>query len=98
MKVLPKPVSFEWDKGNSEKNWHKHGVTNQEAEEVFINKLSLVFEDQKHSLEEKRYMVWGTTKKGRKLSIIFTVRKSHIRIISARDISLKERRKYEQET
>lgn len=94
--MLPKPASFEWDKGNIDKNLKRHGVADREAEEVFEGEVKFIFEDEKHSLIEKRYMVWGTTRKGRKLSVFFTIRKDKIRIISARDMHKKERRAYEE--
>lgn len=94
MKTLPEPVEFDWDKGNFDKNFIKHKVTSKEAEEVFIN-LKFIFEDEKHSLTESRYMIWGETNEGRKLSIFFTIRDKRIRVISARDMHKKERREYE---
>lgn len=98
MKILPEPLFFEWDKGNTDKNLIKHDVTNKEAEEIFDSEQVSVFLDEKHSKSEKRYMIWGTTKYGRKLSIFFTIRKKCIRVISARDMHKKERREYEKET
>ncbi len=96
MRILPEPLLFEWDKGNVNKNLTKHKVTNQEAEEVFSSEPIFLFEDEKHSLlSEKRYMIWGETKNSRKLAIIFTIRESSVRIISARDMNKKERRNYE---
>jgi len=35
---FPLPIEFEWDEGNSYKNWHKHGVEREEAEQVFAKK------------------------------------------------------------
>lgn len=98
MRILPEPLSFEWDKGNIDKNLKRHKVTNQEAEEVFRNKPVYVLEDIKHSLKEKRYMLWGITNERRKLTIIFCFRDNNVRIISARDMSQKERRSYEEKT
>ena len=95
MKILPEPIFYEWDKGNIEKNLIKHNVTSQETEEPFDNKPNSIIRDEKHSLKERRYLLWGTTDKGRKLSIIFTIRKNKIRIISVRDMNKKERKAYE---
>ena len=95
MKIWEEPVEFDWDEGNIGKNL-KHGVEDKEAEEIFDNKPVFVFEDDKHSLIEKRFMVWGITDKGRKLSIFFTIRKGKVRVISARDMHQKERRVYEE--
>lgn len=88
-------AEFEWDKGNIDKN-KKHDVENNEAEEVFFDKDSLTLPDEKHSFREKRFMNLGKSKINRLLSVIFTVRKSKIRIISARDMNKKERRLYEE--
>lgn len=96
MKILPEPLCFEWDKGNINKNLIKHKVANQEAEEVFDNKPNFIIEDKKHSLKESRYLIWGLTDKGRKLAVIFTIRKDKIRIISARVTNKKERKAYGQ--
>lgn len=95
MKILSYPISFEWDKGNIDKNFKKHGVTNKEAEEVFLNKSKFIFKDEKHSITEKRHMIWGITNKNRCLSVFFTIRRNKVSVISARDIHRKERREYE---
>ena len=95
IKVFPKVVAFEWDKGNIDKNLKKHSVSNQEAEEVFFNKPIVFSEDKKHSTTERRYMLWGKTNTKRKLTIFFTIRNNKIRVISARDMHKKERGEYE---
>ncbi len=95
--MLPEPILFEWDKGNIDKNFKKHNITNQEAEEIFSSDPIFLFQDEKHTTpSEERHMVWGDTKNGRKLSIIFTIRNTAVRIISARDMNKMERREYEQ--
>ena len=88
---------FEWDEGNLLKNWEKHSVNHLEAEQVFFNEPLIVFEDLKHSLEESRWYVLGRTDKYRGLMIVFTMRGDKIRVISARDMSRKERKIYEKE-
>ncbi|MEK6839930.1 MAG: BrnT family toxin [Nanoarchaeota archaeon] len=94
MKILPEPISFEWDKGNIDKNFVRHKVTNREAEEVFGNN-PLISEDTGHSEKERRYRILGVTDKQRFLFLSFTIRKDKIRIISARDMNKKEVSKYE---
>ncbi|MBI4656023.1 MAG: BrnT family toxin [Elusimicrobia bacterium] len=95
MKIIPQPIVFEWDKGNLNKNFVLHKVTNQEAEEVFFDEQVTIFSDDKRSASEKRYMIWGSTNRGRMLAVIFTIRKDNIRVISARDLHRKERKHYE---
>lgn len=95
MKVLPKPIAFDWDKGNIDKNFKKHNVTNKEAEEVFGNKPIKILKDKEHSQKEDRFVALGETDNERRLYIVFTIRKEKIRIISARNQSRKEKGLYE---
>ncbi len=87
---------FEWDEGNSEKNWASHRVTRSECEQVFFNLPFVVADDQKHSHNEPRYYVLGRTDTARKLFIVFTIRGSLIRVISARDMNRGERGIYDE--
>lgn len=93
--VVFKPLEFEWDDGNINKNWAKHQVSFQECEQVFANKPLKIFQDFSHSQNEDRFLTYGITNKRKQLAIIFTIRKNKIRIISARDQNKKERRIYE---
>ena len=89
-------TGFDWDESNREKNWQKHQVAAGECEEVFFNLPLLLKPDPAHSQREPRYYVLGHTRTGRKLFIAFTIREDKIRVISARDMSKKERSVYEQ--
>lgn len=93
-----KIVGFEWDDGNREKNWLRHAVTVAECEEIFFNQPLLVTTDDKHSQKEPRLYALGKTNAGRRLFISFTLRGSLLRVISARDMSRKERRIYDQKS
>jgi uncharacterized protein len=93
---LSQLTGFDWDESNREKNWEKHGVLASECEEVFFNLPLLLQSDDAHSQKEPRYFVLGHTIAGRRLFIAFTVREDKIRVISARDMSKKERKIYEQ--
>jgi len=85
---------FQWDAANVDKNWFTHRVFWTECEEVFFNQPLIMAQDKKHSLSEYRYYVLGQTDAGRGLFIVFTLRGSLIRVISARDMSKKERSIY----
>ena len=89
-------IGFDWDENNREKNWEKHQVLASECEEVFFNLPLLLQPDPAHSQKEPRYYVLGHTIADRRLFIAFTVREDKIRVISARDMSKKERSIYEQ--
>lgn len=93
--VLANCEGFQWDKGNSIKNWLKHGVTQGEAEEVFFHEPLLLFEEEKHSEHEDRLLAFGRTDEERRLVVAFTVRKNWIQVISARAMNKKERDIYE---
>lgn len=98
VKILPEPITFQWDEGNKDKNVLKHNISNKECEEVFSNTPLLISEDKKHSLYEKRHQCLGKTHTGKKLFMSFTIRGNKIRIISARMQSRKERGIYEKES
>jgi uncharacterized protein len=91
VKPLPKPINFNWDKGNLEKNQKRHQVSCKECEEIFFNKPLKILEDIKHSQKEDRFYAFGITDRGRKLSVAFTIRKQNVRIISARNQNKRER-------
>ena len=95
MRILPEPIAFQWDEGNVIKNFQKHNVTTQEAEEVFANEPFLTAKDVLHSSEELRFYALGQTKTNRKLFVAFTIRDRKIRVISIRDMKKKERFVYE---
>jgi len=91
---------FEWDDGNARKSGDKHDVGQPEAEQVFFNEPLLIVEDLRHSAREPRFHALGRTDEGRPLRITFTLRgaATRIRVISARDMSRKERARYAQES
>ena len=92
-------TGFQWDDGNARKSADKHGVSQAEAEQVFLNEPLLVAEDTAHSRAEPRFHALGVTEAGRRLHITFTFARRHeIRVISARDMHRKERARYEEET
>ena len=88
-------IEFEWDEGNIDKNYKKHGVTPNETEEVFLDEQVIIVADIDHSQHEKRDIAIGQTLTKKMLCIVFTSRKEKIRIISARSANKKERRIYE---
>lgn len=91
---LPECTGFQWDAGNADKNWDLHSVSLAECEQVFFSRPILVAADDKHSQGAPRYAALGRTNAGRVLSVIFTIRGTLVRVISARDASRRERRVY----
>jgi uncharacterized DUF497 family protein len=91
-------MQFEWDEEKAASNLEKHSVSFEEAETVFGDLLARVFDDESHSNEEKRNGIVGHSIRNRLLIISFTEKGNDtIRIISARETTSKERRKYANE-
>jgi uncharacterized DUF497 family protein len=97
---LARIVGFDWDHGNARKSAEKHGVSQLEAEQVFLDPRLRVMVDEKHGGAEKRFHAYGQDATGRKLQVSFTLRDddSLIRVISTRPMSSRERDIYEEET
>ena len=94
--LLADAEGFDWDAGNTAKNVLGHGVSQAEAEEVFFVTPIVLLEDAKHSAVERRFLIFGPTNAGRLLTASFTLRDRWIRVISIRDMSRQERRRYAQ--
>jgi uncharacterized DUF497 family protein len=88
-------TGFDWDDANTQKNWERHRVSSEEAEDVFFHEPLVVRSDLRHSKTEKRYYALGQTSVGRRLFVVFTVRRKLIRVISARDMNRNESETYE---
>ncbi len=93
---LAQCTGFQWDAGNADKNWELHQVSRGECEQVFFNRPLLVAPDVGHSDRESRYAALEQTNAARRLAVVLTIRGTLIRVISARDMSRRERRIYEQ--
>jgi uncharacterized DUF497 family protein len=87
---------FQWDGGNSNKNFIKHNVQNWECEQVFFSQPLLILNDPGHSDYENRWAAFGKTASNRLLVIIFAKRNNLLRVISTRDMNHKEREYYEE--
>ncbi len=87
---------FEWDSGNARKN-EKRGVSQQQAEQVFLHQPLLLLEDTRHSGTEPRFHALGRSSDGRLLHVSFTIRGAgtRIRVTSARPMHAKERAIYD---
>ena len=85
---------FDWDAGNADKVWQRHRVPTAECEELFLNRPLIVEGDAGHSGSEERFYALGQSDAGRLLFVVFTIRGRLIRVISARDMSRRERRIY----
>ena len=92
---LSECIGFDWSDANTPKNWERHQVTPEEAEDVFFNELLIARSDLRHSKREKRYYALGQTASDWRLFVSFTIRHKLIRVISVRDINHKEQEIYD---
>ena len=84
---------FEWDEAKAASNASKHGVSFEEAALAMRDPFSQAFDD---GLQPANLITLATSPSGRILYIVSTERDRRIRIISARDATRHERRRYEE--
>ena len=89
-------MEFEWNPKKADANKRKHGVTFQEGTTVFGDPLAITYVDPDHSDDEKRHITFGLSTQKRLLVVSHADRGSRTRIISARLMTRKERKIYEQ--
>jgi len=88
--------TFEWAAEKAASNLRKHGVTFQEACEVFFDPFFRLVDA--HTEDEAREAAIGYTERSRCLFVVHVVREEDaIRIISARLATAEERKSYEHE-
>lgn len=87
---------FEWDEAKAVSNVRKHSIHFEEAKTVFRDPLAYIFDDEWHSIEERREIIIGHAANNRLLLVCFTERADAIRIFSARLTTRKERKDYEE--
>jgi uncharacterized DUF497 family protein len=85
-------VEFEWDPVKAEYNIQKHGVDFTEAATVFNDPLSITYADPDHLVDEDRYIIIGLSMDNRLLIVAHTDRGEMTRIISAREVTSRERK------
>ena len=83
---------FEWDDEKAALNFTKHGITFDTAAKVFSDPYLLEEYDEEHSIDEDRWKIIGMV--GKILFVIYTERGEYTRLISAREATPRERRRY----
>ena len=89
-------MKFEWDARKDAANRRKHGVGFREAATVFGDPLAATFPDVDHSISEQRFLTIGASAGGRMLVVAHVEIRDTIRIISARPVTRRERKFYEE--
>lgn len=87
-------AEFEWDSNKAQINFEKHGVTFEEAAEVFFDPFYQVGDATAYN--ESREFILGYSLAYRLLLVVFVERSERIRIISARPATRQEKKIYEQ--
>lgn len=90
-------VNFVWDWTKEGSNIRKHGVSFREAATVFDDDQGITIFDPDHSEMEDRFILFGSSDMKRLLLVVHTDRHKTIRIISARELTRRERSDYEKE-
>ena len=89
-------MRFEWDEAKAETNRAKHGLSFEEASELFKSGVDcLEIYDEDHSDHEDRFIAVGPIKRG-VIVVAYAERDEHVlRILSARMATKNERRRSE---
>jgi uncharacterized protein len=87
-------VLFEWNSDKAESNVAKHGVTFEEAAEVFFDPFYQMGDASANN--EQRDFIIGYSLSQRILLVVYVVRQERNRIISARVATRFEQKLYEQ--
>jgi uncharacterized protein len=75
---------FEWDQLKNLENILKHRVSFEDAQIAFLDPLRVIIEDVNHSQHEPRWFCIGKAKdKSGVITVRFTYRREHIRILGA---------------
>ena len=89
-------MEFEWDEKKAAANLAKHGVSFEEAKNIFDDPLYVDFYDPDHYFDEHRYLIIGESQQRHLLIVSYTERDDAIRLISAREVTRTEREAYEE--
>lgn len=95
-KVKQMGLTVEWDPEKAQGNLKKHRVGFEEASTVFGDPMSITIHDPDHSIGEMRFIDIGLSQPGRLLVVAYTERGNRIRLISARQATRREKRRYEE--
>jgi hypothetical protein len=87
-------ILFEWNSNKAESNVAKHGVTFEEAAEVFLDPFYQMGDASAN--DEQRDFIIGYSLSQRILLVVYVVRQERNRIISARVATRFEQKLYEQ--
>ncbi|HEX3466620.1 MAG TPA: BrnT family toxin [Candidatus Elarobacter sp.] len=89
-------LRFDWDPAKATANVKKHGVSFEEASTAFGDPFQIDIDDPDHSGSEDRFIIIGKSDRGRLLITAYSeAEPSHVRIITSRNATRRERKDYE---
>ena len=86
-------IRFQWDENKAQSNVQKHGITFEEAAEVFFDRFRQTGDASTDN--EQRDFILGYSSRQRILWVVYVERDKWTRIISARRATRHERKSYE---
>ena len=87
-------MKVEWEGEKAASNLKKHGIDFADAATVLFDDLAITIRDDSID-EEERFVTVGMDALGRHLVVVYTWRAEVVRLISARQATRRERRRYE---
>jgi uncharacterized DUF497 family protein len=85
-------MEFDWDSGNIT-HISRHDLYPEEVEQVFLDPRKKGTSSRRTE-NEKRWAIIGQTYSGRILFVVYTKRDARIRVVTARDATISEKRLY----
>ena len=95
-------LEFTWDPLKAQSSIAKHGVSFVQAATVLLDALALTVFDAAHGQSEECWFTLGLSSAGKLLAVSHTYQHTgpinvRVRLISAREATMRERRQYENE-
>jgi uncharacterized protein len=88
-------ITFAWDDAKAASNVRKHGLSFHEAITVFLDPLAIILEDST-AAGEQRQVIIGRSLRLRTVLAVFVERGETVRIVTAREATKHEKRRYEE--
>jgi uncharacterized DUF497 family protein len=85
-------MEFEWNRRKAESNLAKYGVSFEQATRAFGDPNAIEYVDERRNYGEARVIWLGYADVV--LTVVYTERETHLRIISARRATRHERQRY----
>jgi uncharacterized DUF497 family protein len=85
---------YAWDAAKAGQNLDKHGISFEDAVEVFDDPLAGTFHDWRHSNFEDRFISIGRLRNGKLVIVAYAILEDAVRIISARRATRADTRRY----